>query len=215
MEIEVAGETLELLPEKAIFWKRNKALFLSDLHLAKDAHFRKNGFAVPAGLSEVTLQRLSGLMETRQPQTVYFLGDLFHSEYNRQVDLLQQWHQQYADVQLVLISGNHDILENSLYAAMQVEVVPQSLFLPPFELVHEPPDNPVPGRYYLCGHIHPAFRLTGKSRQSLRLPCFWMGEQVGVLPAFGTFTGSKVIRANKEDRVFVVAEDQVVKVQGN
>jgi DNA ligase-associated metallophosphoesterase len=213
VEIEVAGESLVLLPEKAIFWKRNSALFLSDLHLAKDGHFRRNGFAVPANLSGATLQRLTSLVEKWHPRTIYFLGDLFHSEYNNKVELLHDWHKQHSDIKMVLISGNHDVLDTSVYAALQLEVVADTLHLPPFELVHEPPEQPLPGRYYLCGHIHPAFRLAGKGRQSLRLPCFWMGQQVGVLPAFGTFTGSKVIQANKPDRVFVVAEDQVVRVQ--
>ena len=213
MEIEVAGETLLLLPEKAIYWKQGSALFLSDLHLAKDGHFRRNGFAVPANMSRVTLDRLSAIIDSCQPSTIYFLGDLFHSEYNRQVDLLKEWYRTYAHVKLVLISGNHDIMDSAVYEALQLQVVPESLYLPPFELVHAPPENPLPDRYYLCGHPHPAFRLTGRGRQSLRLPCFWMGERIGVLPAFGAFTGSKSIKAQQTDSVYVVAEQQVVQVQ--
>ena len=29
-EIEVAGETLQLLPEKALYWPREKTLFIAD-----------------------------------------------------------------------------------------------------------------------------------------------------------------------------------------
>ena len=62
----------------------------------------------------------------------------------------------------------------------------------PFALVHEP--KPVRGGYALAGHIHPAVRLSGGAGESLRLPCFWFGPRVGVLPSFGAFTGSAVVR---------------------
>ena len=80
----------------------------------------------------------------------------------------------------------------------------------PFALVHEP--KPVRGGYALAGHIHPAVRLTGGAGESLRLPCFWFGPRVGVLPSFGAFTGSAVVRPKSGDRVFVVADDEVLAV---
>ncbi len=49
-------------------------------------------------------------------------------------------------------------------------------------------------------------------RQRLKLPGFWFGPRVGVLPAFGEFTGGAVVTPRPGDRVFVVAGDQVVPV---
>jgi uncharacterized protein len=54
--------------------------------------------------------------------------------------------------------------------------------------------------------------LRGTGRQRQRLPCFWLRERTGVLPAFGEFTGAAEIRPGGDDRVFVVAEDEVVRV---
>ena len=68
------------------------------------------------------------------------------------------------------------------------------------------------GGYALAGHIHPAVRLSERGGQSLRLPCFWFGPRVGVLPSFGAFTGSAVVRPRAGDQVFVVADDQVIRV---
>jgi metallophosphoesterase superfamily enzyme len=70
---------------------------------------------------------------------------------------------------------------------------------------------PVPGRYVLAGHLHPAYRLAGR-RDAVRLPCFWFGAKVGVLPAFGDFTGARAISPAAGDRVFVVAGDRVIAV---
>jgi metallophosphoesterase superfamily enzyme len=64
----------------------------------------------------------------------------------------------------------------------------------------------------LSGHLHPAAVLDGAGRQALKLPCFWFGRRVGVLPAFGDFTGCAAIRAVAGDRVFVVAENRVLAV---
>ena len=40
MAIDVAGEALHLLPDGAVWWASTQALWLSDLHLGKAAHFR-------------------------------------------------------------------------------------------------------------------------------------------------------------------------------
>jgi uncharacterized protein len=61
----------------------------------------------------------------------------------------------------------------------------------------------------LAGHVHPAAVIGGRARDSLRLPCFHFGPQVGVLPAFGAFTGMHVMRRGTEDRVFVIAGEAV------
>jgi metallophosphoesterase superfamily enzyme len=71
---------------------------------------------------------------------------------------------------------------------------------------HHP--EPLAGAYVIAGHVHPAVRLGG-AIDSLRLPCFHFGAAVGVLPAFGAFTGMHVVRPAPGERVFVVAGDSV------
>lgn len=87
------------------------------------------------------------------------------------------------------------------------------LFLNPFIFTHEPPTFPDPSAgYILSGHVHPAVRLKGKSRQSLKLPCFYFGEKNGLLPAFGQFTGTSVIEPAPGSEVFVIVEEKVIQV---
>jgi metallophosphoesterase superfamily enzyme len=54
--------------------------------------------------------------------------------------------------------------------------------------------------------------LGGRAWDHLRLPCFWFGDDVGVLPAFGAFTGMHPIRPGDEERVFAIAGDSVAAV---
>ena len=45
-----------------------------------------------------------------------------------------------------------------------------------------------------------------------RLPCFWFGTSLGVLPAFGDFTGLADVDPAPSDQVWVIAGDQVMRV---
>ena len=79
----------------------------------------------------------------------------------------------------------------------------------PFIANHHP--EPARGGYVLAGHIHPAVRLSDRGG-SFKLPCFWFSRKVGVLPAFGAFTGTAVVRPREGDQVYVIAEGEVLRV---
>jgi uncharacterized protein len=80
-----------------------------------------------------------------------------------------------------------------------------------FALCHHP--QPRRGAYVLAGHLHPCIGLGGRAFDHLRLPCFWFGDDVGVLPAFGAFTGMHPIRAGASDRVFPIADGVVAAMR--
>jgi uncharacterized protein len=94
-------------------------------------------------------------------------------------------------------------------------VVDEPLSMGPFALCHHP--RPVAGAYVLAGHWHPCISVSGRAFERLRLPCFWLGDDsgqlpqqaVGVLPAFGNFTGMHRIEPRAGDRIFPVAGDTV------
>jgi hypothetical protein len=55
--------------------------------------------------------------------------------------------------------------------------------------------------------------MKGEGRLKETLPCFYFGIRFAILPAFGSFTGNYAIRPTPDDRVFVVAGDEVVEVK--
>ena len=82
MDIEIREEQFVLYPHKAIFWKSQNALLLSDLHLGKINHFRRAGIPVPSKANDHNLEVLIDLVRLCKPTRVVCIGDLFDSQYN-------------------------------------------------------------------------------------------------------------------------------------
>ena len=59
IETNVQGETLWLLPQRAVYWPRAGALIVADVHFGKAATFRAGGIPVPGGTTAEMLRRLS------------------------------------------------------------------------------------------------------------------------------------------------------------
>jgi DNA ligase-associated metallophosphoesterase len=211
LKTSVAGEEFELLAQKAVFWKKESALLLADLHLGKVNHFRKSGIPVPVRAGDKSLEDLIDLIHLTRPQRVLCLGDLFHSHYNPAWEVFGEIVSHFRTVAFELIIGNHDIMSARQYERKKI-CVHEQLDLGPFSMTHHPAEAVVPGRYNLAGHIHPGVNLRGKGQQSITLPCFYFGKHQGILPAFGMFTGIAKIRPEKGDQVFVIAEQNVIPV---
>jgi DNA ligase-associated metallophosphoesterase len=213
IEVDIAGEKLLLLPERAMAWHAARTLFVADFHLGKAASFRSAGIPMPSGTTTENVARLERCIAAHRVTRLVFLGDFLHSAEGRAEKTLArfgEWRASRRDLEIVLVRGNHDDRAGDPPVQWGVRCVNPGEALAPFALVHEP--KPVRGGYALAGHIHPAVRLTGAAGESLRLPCFWFGPRVGVLPSFGAFTGSAVVRPKAGDRVFVVADDEVIEV---
>ena len=211
MLITVRDFEFELSPDKALYWPAKKILMVADLHLGKINHFRMSGVAVPARANDTNTTMLIDLVNRYRPERVIFLGDLFHSHYNPEWEVLGQVVRHFTHCSFELVMGNHDIMSELQYERHGM-IMHQSLQLETLLLTHIQVEQCDPGQYNLAGHIHPGAKLFGKGRQALVLPCFHFGEQVGVLPAFGSFTGLFPVRPKRDDRVFVIAGDSIIEV---
>jgi DNA ligase-associated metallophosphoesterase len=209
----VAGEEFVLLPERAVWWPAARTLLVADFHLGKAASFRSAGIPMPAGTTTENVDRLERAVAATGAADLVFLGDFLHSAEGRAQKTLARfaaWRGAHRDLAITLVRGNHDDRAGDPPGEWAMRCVDPGERLGPFALVHDP--APVAGAYALAGHIHPAVRLSERGGQSLRLPCFWFGPRVGVLPSFGAFTGSALVRPRTGDQVFVVADDEVVEV---
>jgi len=208
------NQDLLLLPQKAIYWQQQKALIVADVHFGKVGHFRKAGIAVPRDMEQSDLATLSDLIHEYKPEKLLFLGDLFHSDMNNDWDWFILWRSQFPGLQVILIRGNHDIIADSNYLKLDIELHDE-LLLGPFLMLHHPlPDDKLQsaGGYVFCGHIHPGVNLSGKGRQSITLPCFAFGKKQAIFPSFGKFTGKIAIRSLQADKIFAVLKDKVVAI---
>ena len=210
--VEIEREELFLLPEGAIYWPAQSALLAADLHIGKGAAFRVDGMPLPAGSSEATLRRIGCLLDSYHPDKLYILGDFWHAKQGRTErihDLLSAWRRSHPKLAMTLVEGNHDRRSGELPADLEIQTF-RDLHIGPFVLRHHPEEDE--RGYVLAGHIHPAVRLIGGGRQVERLPAFWFGPRVGVLPSFGEFTGSATVYPSPGDQVFIIAGDHVMRV---
>ena len=211
--VKILNETLELLPQKAVYWEKKNILFLADLHLGKVNHFRRAGIPVPAKANDRNLELLIDLLRFTNPNRVICLGDLFHSHYNPEWEVFGEVVKHFRTISFELVLGNHDIMSNIQYNRKGI-LLHETLRLDPFIFTHHPMSEIEKQCYNIAGHIHPGVNLRGKGKQSVTLPCFYFGEYSGLLPAFGMFTGLAKIRPRKEDKVFVIVDGKIVEVNG-
>lgn len=213
-ECTVAGETLVLLVERAVFWPAKKALFVADFHLGKAASFRRAGIPLPSGTTNDNVERLGSAIDKTGATQVVFLGDFLHSAEGRTAATLARfgaWRETREAVAFTLVRGNHDVKAGDPPESWNMRCIEAGERLGAFVLNHEP-GAARGGGYALAGHLHPAVRLSASGEQSVRLPCFWFGARCGVLPAFGAFTGSAEVLPRRGDQVFVIAEQEVLQV---
>ncbi len=199
---------------RSLFWENEKALILSDLHLGKSGHFRKSGIAIPQTVLMEDMQRLMAQIQFYKPEKLIIVGDLFHSEANKEHALFLKWRADFELLPVHLVLGNHDILQKSWYEEANIILHYGSFSIGEITFIHDIKDCDVhSNNYCISGHIHPAIRLTGSGRQALQLACFYFGKKYAVLPAFGKFTGTFVINPAKDEAVFALVNNAVMRIQ--
>lgn len=207
LAVEIAGEPLLLDARRALFWPRRRWLMVADLHLGKASLLRQAGAALPRGTTTRDLARLSALIEDHRPDRLIVLGDLIHGAERKEaawLDTLATWRSAQADVELVLVAGNHDrhMPLTALGFAIETEIVAE-----PFLLLHAP--DRATDLHVLAGHVHPGIVLRD-GRMRLRLPAFWSGPHRSLLPAFGSLCGLTPRQPDAGDHVFAVTPGGIV-----
>ena len=210
LAVQWAGELLHLLPGRALWWPGGRVLFIADLHIGKAATYRALGQPVPGGTTQENLARLDDLIAAQVPGRIVFLGDFLHAAQARTPQVLaalEAWRATHAGIAMTLVRGNHDSRAGDPPAALGIEVVDEPFLLGPFACCHHPQSHAT--HFVLAGHLHPACRLYGPGRDSVRLPCFVSDARQAVLPAFGEFTGGWLMETAPERRFYVVGGETV------
>jgi DNA ligase-associated metallophosphoesterase len=227
--VTLQGEQLLLLREKAICWQAQRTLIVADVHFGKAAAFRAGGIPVPGGTTTAMLARLDAAIERTGVTRLLALGDLLHARAGRAPRLLAEvsaWRASHPSLRVQLVRGNHDRRAGDPPPSWDVECLDAPVAESPFIWLHEPPTNDnvaqsviaeeaqpglvAPHGYPVAGHVHPAVALNGGGR-GLTLPCFYFGRDYALLPAFGEFTGTALVRPRPGERVFVLAGDEIIE----
>lgn len=206
------GFSLELLAKKVLWIKELEILLIADLHFGKAAHFRKSGIPIPEPVHDADFKTLKTLHQEIQPRHTYFLGDLFHSVWNEQWEVLNSFLETFPQTQFHLVKGNHDILHPSVYRQSVLKIHQEPLVIESFALSHEPFEKALDGKLNICGHLHPGVLLRGKARQSVRIPCFYRTGSTLILPSFGNFTGLALVEPKDGDQIWGISGEKVIRI---
>jgi DNA ligase-associated metallophosphoesterase len=211
MQIQLLEATFTLLPEKALYKEDEQLLIIADVHLGKAGHFRKEGFSLPQKAQMADYDNLRAIFYNLKPLKVYFLGDLFHSKLNSDWKYFSELIGQFSHIAFTLIKGNHDIIDEQLFRELGITIVEEELEEKGIVYSHMPVEV-LPEQVNIVGHIHPGIMLSGKGKQSVRLPCYHLCGNTLLLPAFGNLTGLYMIDCKKDDRVFGVLPKEVIEL---
>lgn len=194
----------------ALLTADRNTLVIADVHAGKATHFATEGIAIHRRVEQENYWNLSAVLAGRACQEIVFLGDLFHSRMNAEWMRLIDFLEQFPNLRRILVTGNHDQLDQRHYREASFEVY-DVLLRPGLHLTHYPCDPPE-GLFNVCGHLHPAVRLSSAILPGLRLSCFHLSANRLVLPAFGSFTGHSNARTAPGDVLFAQVNGGLLKI---
>ena len=212
----ISGNTFWIFPERCLWWEKENTLIVADLHLGKTGHFRKSGIAVPQDIYKADLQRLMAMLYICKAEKLIIVGDLTHSSFNKELDMFLKWRNDFSLLQIDLVKGNHDILQDDWYREAGIIVHENELSVKSFlfrheiskDVQHRPSGLP----FTFTGHVHPAIVLKGQGRQSLKFPCFYFTKTYCILPAFSRFTGTYTVNPGKGEMAYAITPSELIRI---
>ena len=222
--IEAMGQTVTLLPQRAVYLNDSQTLLVADLHLGKAATYRKLGQPVPQGTTTETLARLSAAIQRQPVKKLVVLGDFLHAAHVHQASptlaAIEQWRARHSMLSITLVRGNHDDRAGDPPKDFDIDVVDEPHCVDGFACCHALPHhkNPVVKAgnqaFAFAGHTHPVVTLQGRARDRLRLLCFVVSPDSCILPAFGAFTGGHEHQPTHDETLYAIADDAIFAIPG-
>ena len=192
--LSFAGQELALTKSGAVYWPRERALLVADLHLEKASFYARHGQMLPPYDSRETLERVATAIRDTGARRVFTLGDNFHDSSGStrlESHAAGMLNALTRAVDWVWITGNHD----PSMEARNGGSIAEELEIGGMVLRHMARRGET--RPELSGHFHPRLQLTIRHRR-IRRPCAVVSECMSgpedqscrmILPAFGALTG--------------------------
>ena len=143
---------------------------------------------------------------------MYDCGDLIHAKSGISEDVKMKFSKwlHSIDCEVHLILGNHDY---ALFKDSPVEwpliIHKRELLIEPFLFAHIPMHHEQ--WFVWSGHIHPKVEIKNRYDRVV-LRCFQIFSDLGIVPAFGFFTGGMIVQKSKECKIYAIADDSVIEV---
>lgn len=203
-QILFGGQSFLPLLSGALFWPSENALLVADLHLEKMSSFARDGQLLPPYDTGMTLLRLEKDLKATGARRLIALGDSFHRDEGTatlQASDRAWLSTMMENVDWIWLSGNHDPSPHTLGGTCGPSLEANGI-----TLLHEPKKG---AAGQIAGHLHPAARIRVNGR-SIRKACFVADENLMILPAYGSSTGTLNIMSQAFIGLFQFSKLQVV-----
>jgi len=189
------NEDMRLLTGKAVagralYWPREQALLVADLHLEKASFFARHGQMLPPYDTRETLERIALAVRETGARRVFALGDNFHDGGGPEriephaAGMLSAL---VRALDWVWITGNHDAgTDGEAFVRIAGGTGLDECEVGGIALRHKAVAH-APGPE-ISGHFHPRIAVAVRGRRVVR-PCAVHGGSRLILPAFGALTG--------------------------
>jgi len=202
MFIEIEGETLELLPERALYWLAMEMLIIADIGWA----FTKKTY-IESSITEFDhIQRIAA---KRSVKRVTLCGDAAPPGHTIDKALLTQiksWSKNLKAAFYIASPKPSFIDEIKEYG---IAAWADPLILPPFVFSSEPVAH---DKYFtFSGHVHPHVILK-KGDERVSFPCFQFKSHVAILPAFTEDALSQPISWTSDERIIAIDGSDLISI---
>ncbi len=202
----IQEQHLILTNQRALFWKESATLILSDLHLGKTAHFRKNGIPLPSDIIQEDLKRLSNLIHHFNAEKIIIVGDFLHAGKNSEFEIFTIWKTEFPSLKIILVKGNHDRISEKYFQELGIFEIHTVYQENEFIFSHQDLKNE--NQFVISGHLHPGVILQS-STKNLKFPCYIVTENQLILPAFSTFTGLDTKNHFPDAQKYIFTKDSI------
>lgn len=186
-----------LTAERVAVHLPTRTAVVADLHLGYAEARRRRGDAVPAESVPELLEPLRRVKRQHAIRNLIVAGDLLEDgDCHEALTAFLHWLDQNNMDRIVVVPGNHDRgLELLPAAHSRLALHPQGVLLGDWRIMHD--EGALPDAPIVHGHDHPCLRWSPKSRTlrprftrsrsapcAIEAPCYLIGPQRLILPAF-------------------------------
>jgi uncharacterized protein len=197
-------DSWQLTPEGAAIQREERIAVIADVHIGYEWARGAAGDCVPAHSLKETLARLSLLFARAPISRLVVAGDLVESarpcrQTASDVASLIEWLSQRG-VSLLLLEGNHDrgLLTHAHRASLDMIPIKERCTVAGWAIAHG--HRPSTGERLVSGHHHPVLRVSG-----VGAPCFLIGPDQIVLPAFSCSAAGRDVRSAQLPREWLAS----------
>jgi len=170
----------------ALWLEERECIVIADLHLGFEGTLFEEGFAMPRFQKNEMLKRLRKIIRKYSPKKIIINGDLKHEfsknlpqEWNEVTDVLDYLE---GEVEIQLTRGNHDNYLKTILSKREL-ALPKKVKWKGITFAHGHEELTWKD-LLVIGHEHPSAKLCDEIGASIKVPCFLVGKNIIVLPAF-------------------------------